>query len=359
MKTKGPVLLIVSLTALVLTAPAANAEQVKSEYAPEKQSRDFNGGVGGWVNSEDVGGVCLIQMLTCPSITNEYVADSGFIRTSGNSLLGVISEAQGTWESPSFIYRGAKGENPDSLEFSMDRRADVGSLVEAEGDAEYSVDLVGAGRTVELIDRRTLEGADEFTSVGGEVQRSKVQEGKRYRFRIRTDYTTTVTVIGQFATADYDNVRLLAKAKKAKDGKDGKNGRNGNGGNNGRGGNNNGGKNKCKGKTPSKKELRKVVTQGKRKDQRVRLAGKKLKVKVANKGKSQVNCKVQIKARVKGLTKSDDARVKKGKSKTLRLKTKNDAARVKLASQKRAKIKFRVKAEGRKATVKDRRKIRG
>ncbi len=353
MKTKGPVLLLVSLAALVLAAPAANAKQVKSEYAPEKQSRDFNGGVGGWVNSEDVGGVCLIQMLTCPAITNEYVADSGFIRTSGDSLLGVISNAQGTWESPSFIYRGAKGENPDSLEFSMDRRADVGSLVEAEGDAEYSVDLVGAGRTVQLIDRKTLEGADEFVSVGGEIQRSKVQKGKRYRFRIRTDYTTTVTVVGQFATADYDNVRLLAKAKKSDDGKDGRNGRDGRGGNN-----NNGGKNKCKGKTPSKKQLRKVVTQGKRKDQRVRLAGKKLKVRVANKGKSQVNCKVQIKARVKGQTKSDKARVKKGKSKTLRLKTKNDAARVKLASQKRAKIKFRVKAEGRKATVKDRRRIR-
>ncbi|MBA2763122.1 MAG: hypothetical protein H0U42_00335 [Thermoleophilaceae bacterium] len=356
MKTKGPVLLLVSLVALVLAAPAANAEQFKSEYAPKKQSRDFNGGDGGWTSSESSGGLCLIPSLTCPAITNEYVADSGFLRTSGDSLLGVISEASGTFRSPDFRYRGAEGKRPDTLEFSMDRRADVGSLIEAEGDANYQVDLVGDGRRLALIDTSPLEGADVFTGVGSDVPVSKVDKGETYHLEIKSDFVTTATVAGQFATADYDNVKLVARAKDSKNGKDGKDGRDGK---NGRGGDGNGGKNKCKGKTPSKRELRRVVTQGKAKDRRVRLSGRKLKVRVANRGKSQVNCKVQIKARVKRKTKSDSARVNKGERKTLRLKTKNEAARAQLASKKRVKIKFRIKAEGRKATVKDRRKIRG
>ena len=184
MKTKGPVLLLVSLAALVLAAPAANAEQLKSEYAPKKQSRDFNGGDGGWTATEESGGACLIMMLTCPAITNEYVADSGYLRTSGNSVLGVISEASGTYRSPDFRYRGAEGDRPDTLEFSLDRRADVGSLIEAEGDANYKVDLVGDGKRLALIETSPLEGADTFTGVGSDVPVSKVDKGETYHLSL-------------------------------------------------------------------------------------------------------------------------------------------------------------------------------
>lgn len=334
------------VASLVVSAPAMAAT---SKYAPNKTARDFNGGVGGWTNSSEVGGLCLIQGLTCPSITNSHQGD--FIRTSGDSLLGVVSEAKGVWESPEFEYEGAGGDEADSVEFSMDRKADVSNLVNAQGSAEYSVDLIGGGKTINLIDRRTLEGADDWKTVGSDVVSSKLKDGTDYHFRITSEFVTTVTVIGQFADADYDNVELLAKSKSGGGG--GTTG--GKRGPRGRPGKSGGKKNTCKGKAPSKRELRNMVTKGK--SQRARVRGSRVRLRVRNGGKHQLNCRVQVIGKIQGKTKSDRVRVRKGKSKELRMPI-NAGSEASLRAAKRVKVKYRLKTEGVKTNANDRVRVR-
>ena len=329
---------------LIVSAPAFAAS---SKYAPDATARDFNGGVGGWTNSSDVGGLCLIEGLTCPSISNSH--QGTFIRTAGDSLLGVISQGVGVWESPEFEYEGAGGDEADSVEFSMDLRADVANLVEAEGSAEYSVDLVGGGKTI-LLDDGALQTSN-WKTVGNDVASSKLKIGTDYHFRITTQYVTTVTVLGQFADTDYDNVELLAKSKSGGGG--GTSG--GNRGPRGRPGKSGGKKLSCKGKSPSKKDLRNLVTKGK--SQKARIRGSRVRLRVRNDGKHAVNCRVQVIGKIKGRTKSDRVRVKKGKAKDLRMPM-NTGAEASLRAAKRVKVRYRLKTEGVKTNANDRVRVR-
>jgi hypothetical protein len=334
------------VASLVVSAPANAAS---SKYAPDKTARDFNGGVGGWTNSEEVGGLCLIQGLTCPSITNSHQGD--FIRTSGDSLLGVVSSAKGVWESPEFEYEGAGGDEADSVEFSMRRRADVSNLVEAEGSAEYKVELVGGGATINL-DRGELDGADDWTTVGNDVASSKLEDGTDYHFRITSHFVTTVTVVGQFADADYDDVELLAKSGSGGGGGGTAGGKRGPRGRPGKSG---GKKNTCKGKAPSKRELRNMVTKGK--SQRARVRGSRVRLRVRNGGKHELNCRVQVIGKIQGKTKSDRVRVRKGKSKELRMPI-NTGSEASLRAARRVKVRYKLKTEGVKTTAHDQVRVR-
>lgn len=327
--------------ALLAIAPAT-ASAGTTKYSPKLES---------YTGTKSVGGLCLIQGLTCPTITN--TKSGGMLRTSGNSLLGVVSEATGVFTSPSFKYKGADGADADTVEFTMDRRARVSNLVEAEGDAEYSVELIGGGRTLQLIDRKTLEGADGFTTVGADVPSSKLKDGTDYQIRITTKYVTTVTVVGQFASADYKAIELSAKAKSGggsnQGGKNGRNGKNGRDGKDGRGA-----KNACKGKIPSSKQLRDIIKKGK--NQKANVHGSRLRLKVSNK-KNSVNCRVQVIAQAKGATKTDRVRLSRNKTKTLSMEIKKSKAAA-LASAKKVKMKYKLKVEGRKAKFNDKVKVK-
>jgi hypothetical protein len=347
---------VAACAGLLVAAPVAEA--ATSKYAPNAQSRNFNGGVGGWTNSERAGGLCLIMGLTCPSITNSHQATGGngggFIRTSGNSLLGVISEAEGTWTSPSFRYRGADGDEAGSVDFTMDRRADVSTLVQAEGQATYRVDVVGGGGSRQIIDSTPLQGADNWESVSASVPVSELEIGDRYRIRITSEFVTPVTVVGQFADVDYDNVELIADTSGAR-GPRGPRGRAGGSGGGGK-------KLTCRGKTPSKKELRRLMTKGRNDNARARVKGSRLRLNVANKGKHKVRCRVQVigQARLTGdgkATKSDRVRVKDGKSKQLRMVIRN-RAETRLRASRRVRMRYRVKTEGKKVRVNNRVRLR-
>lgn len=350
---------VAACAGLLVAAPVAEA--ATSKYAPDAQSRNFNGGLGGWTNSERAGGLCLIMGLTCPSITNSHQPTGGngggFIRTSGNSLLGVISEAEGTWTSPSFRYRGADGEEAGSVDFTMDRRADVSTLVQAEGQATYKVDLVGGGGSRQIIDSTPLQGADNWESVSASVPVSDLEIGDRYRIRITSEFVTPVTVVGQFADVDYDNVELIADTSGAR-GPRGPRGPRGSAGGSGGGGK----KLTCRGKTPSKKDLRRLMTKGRNGNARPRIKGRGLRLRIANKGKHKVRCRVQVigQARLVGdgkATKSDRIRVKDGKSKQLRMGIRSGKS-TRLRAAKRVRMRYRVKTEGKKVRVNNRVRLR-
>lgn len=342
MRKNGLTVAAIGMALLVIAPATASAGTTK--YSPKLES---------YTSTKSVGGLCLIQGLTCPTITN--TTSGGFLRTAGNSLLGVVSEATGVFTSPSFKYKGADGDDADSVEFTMDRRARVNNLVEAEGDAEYSVELVGGGRTLQLVDRKTLEGADGFTTVGADVPSSKLKDGTDYQIRITTKYVTTVTVIGQFATADYKEIELAAKAKSSGGGSNqgGKNGRNGKRGRPGKDGR--GAKNACKGKTPSAKDLRNVIKKGK--NHKAKVSRNALRLKVSNKKKHGVNCRVQVIAQAKKATRTDRVRVERNKTKTLSMQIKK-SKRASLASAKKVKMKFKLKVEGRKVNFNHKVKVK-
>ena len=331
-------LTVVALSVALFAFAPATASAASTKYEPN---------LAEYTATEEVGGLCLIQGLTCPSITNENNGE--FLRTSGNSLLGVISEATGVYTSPKFTFKGADGDDADSIEFSMDRRANVNNLVEAEGDATYSVELVGGDKTFQLVDTQPLSGADGFTGIGADVPTSKLKDGTDYEMRITTNYVTTVTVIGQFATADYRNIRLVAKSKDGGSNQGGKNGRNGKDGKDGRGA-----KNACKGKVPSKKDLRNFIKKGK--NQKANVHGSRLRLKVSNK-KNGVNCRVLVIGKAKGYTKTDRVRVKRGNTKTLSMEIKDSKA-TRLASARRVKMKYRLKVERRKVNVSDKVRVK-
>ncbi|MEA2347142.1 MAG: hypothetical protein QOG62_929 [Thermoleophilaceae bacterium] len=342
---RNRVLTVVALgAALLAVAPAtASAASNKTKYEPKLT--EYKG-------TSAVGGLCLIQGVTCPSISNTNGA--GYLRTSGNSLLGVLANATGTWTSPVFKYKGAAGDDAENIEFTMDRRANVTNLVEAEGDATYSVELVGGGKTFELVDNKTLTGAKNFTGIGADVPTSKLEDGTNYQIRIVTAYDTTVTVVGQFAFADYKDIALTAKAASGGGGSNqgGKNGKNGNRGKPGKDGR--GAKNACKGKTPSAKDLRDMIKKGK--NQKANVHGSRLRLKVSNK-KHGVDCRVQVIGQAKGATKTDRVRVARNKTKTLSMQIKKSKA-ASLASAKKVKMKYKLKVEGRKAKVNDKVRVK-
>jgi hypothetical protein len=87
-------------TAAVFGTPgSAFADQV-ADYHPDQQSRDFAGGPGGWAGTESAAGVC-VQDLTCPTVTDSWVATDGagggadgFLRASISNVVGAESTSR-------------------------------------------------------------------------------------------------------------------------------------------------------------------------------------------------------------------------------------------------------------------------
>ena len=203
--------------ALVAAAPAA-ADTTK--YAPQDQSRTFDGGPGGWSSSSDYGGLC-IPALTCFTVGAEHVADggptgagNGFLRVDLFTIADAVTRTSAVLTSPSFRYRGADGEEPRKLTFSMDRRTDLGALIPAISDnATYTVKAVpDFGPAVTLIETTSLVGAEDvWTRVEPvTVDSDELVIGRRYALEITSTFLPQVEVIGT-GSVDYDNVVLAAR----------------------------------------------------------------------------------------------------------------------------------------------------
>jgi hypothetical protein len=204
---------------MALAAPAG-ADEV-SDYPADPAARDFTSSAGNWTSTSSFDGSCIAPVL-CPTITNAFVpvggADGdGYITAAFTGVAGVNAVAgtsTSVWESPRFVYAGARGEDPTSLVLAMNRRASVDQLLAVEGNsADYSVQLRdvsagGAGPTV--IGPATLAGADTWRpATSGALDPGRLNRGDTYRIRITSRYTTGTSVLVS-GTADYDNVGLRA-----------------------------------------------------------------------------------------------------------------------------------------------------
>jgi hypothetical protein len=220
MGVRGKTIAVVGLVCASLAVSAGAATAATSEYATDQQARDFNGGAGGWTSKTGHGGLC-IPLVTCYLTQAGPVASGGptgaadgFMRSELFTIADAVTSTSSTLTSPQFVYRGADGEEPKSLTFTLDRRTDLGALLPVITDnATYSVVArqVG-GPAVTLIPSTTLAGAeDKWTSIAPvELNANDLAVGRSYRLEITSTFQAGIQVIGT-GTVDYDNVVLTAR----------------------------------------------------------------------------------------------------------------------------------------------------
>jgi len=219
----GSALRALAIAAACIAATAAlpaAAGAATNLYAPNAQSRTFDGGIGDWIADVTYSGVC-VPGLTCLSVTNEHQADGGpdgagdgFIRSEATSLASLLSTTDVIWDSPVFRYRGAGGRVPQSLTLGLDRRTDLSSLLPVIGEeALYSVEAVpaGGGAPVALIDPTSLEGAEDewISDPTTSVAPGALEVGELYLLRITSEFSADLALLAS-GTVDYDNVVLRA-----------------------------------------------------------------------------------------------------------------------------------------------------
>jgi hypothetical protein len=337
----------------LVLAFAAAAVAAGSKYPPAAASRGFSGSAAGWTSSSGNDGLCQPPLL-CATVTNSYQdtggADGGgFIRSAYTGVAGATAvggTTRGVWESPSFTYSGAAGGQAATINFSLDRRANVDQLLAVAGNsAEYTVrliDVTRAGEALTLIAPTTLAGANSWTGVSsGSIDPDSLRPGDQYRIHITSSYTTGTSVLVT-GSADYDNVVLSASDGVGPGGKKGTGKGKGNGG----------------GASSSQRleEMLRQATPG-----TAVLRGKKLFVRVKCPRKIGHACRTTAQGLLRKhrpATLKRTVRLRSGKSKLLVLRVK-PKARKQVAKRKRLLVRQKVRAG--KATVtivKSRRLIR-
>lgn len=228
-----------------LALPGSALAEVTS-YHPAENGRSFVTGPGGWGHTTSSEGVC-IEQLTCPTVTNSWLASGGtrggadgHLRTAIENVAGAESVSRATWTSSAFRYRGVDGDAPDEVTFEVARRVDLTALLANTGtSATYTVEMVDAGSGV----ARTLIDSAPLGSVEGgwmrtrriDVKPSSLEVGSRYLIRITSTFSTAARVFRE-SYVDYDDVLLRAVKDRSGGGGSGGGGSAGGGGNGGGGG---------------------------------------------------------------------------------------------------------------------------
>jgi hypothetical protein len=206
------------VAAFAIIVPAASA--ATSDYHPTTDSRTFGTTAGGWTGATVLNpALCIIPGVTCPASTDSFVASGGaggpsdgYIRTSLSGIAGVLTTTNSTWQSPAFTYNGVAGATPATVNFSMDRRANVASLLTLLGSANYTVSLrdITASTTVAVSGPTTVTNQPTWASTASvAVAPAALTIGDSYQIRIVSQANLPVAVLPS-VTFDYDNVLLRA-----------------------------------------------------------------------------------------------------------------------------------------------------
>jgi hypothetical protein len=219
-KIRTPGLLALAGVVVIALAAPQLAGAASSAYPKPSQARSFHTSDGGWKGFVSYGGTC-VPSLTCPTVTNDYVANGGtggqgdgYLRTTIDSLLGVAATSRGTYKSPAFTYTGAKGLEPSGLVFAIERRSSLAALLAVTGNsADYSVDLVDLtqpGNSTSLISNEPIGDQNAWVANSVSVPPADLTLGDRYRVRIMSVFTTGAVVVPG-GSVGYDDVVLRAK----------------------------------------------------------------------------------------------------------------------------------------------------
>lgn len=325
---------------LFMLLGASTAQAAQSVYPTSTPQRTFDSGLAGWSSDKSSEGLC-VPVLLCPVVTNSYqptggaVNNGGFIRTSLGSLTGVGATSSGLFTSPAFKYTGVNGKRPSSLTFKLARRSNVAALLAVTGnDATYSVKLVNMSghANVVVLEDEPLEGANGWADIPSvSVDPTQVKVGDYYRVRITSRFVSGVQVLPG-GSADYDRVRLIARADSTGGGGNG-------GGGSGSGGGGGGGGDSFFGKGGGKATVTAVARR--RSDQ--------LRLTVRCASKPDYRCKARVAAQLsKGgpvVTSNRTIRVRPGQKRRVSVEIKA-RYRDEVANRKRIVTKLRSKLRG-------------
>lgn len=218
---------LVAVLAVGLVAASNASAAVTSNYHPDAVSRDFNtlghGAPHNWTGSTSNSGLCLLPGAVCPDVDNNSIptggappntnGSSGYIQAEASGLANVLSSGTSTWTSPSFVYDGAKGFNPDDVTFNLDRRADIDALLINLGDVDFSVELDNTtDGTSQTLYAEDVDDDDDWTAIPTvTVDPASLDIGDDYQIRIVTTFSYFIGLLPS-VTVDYDNAVLNASA---------------------------------------------------------------------------------------------------------------------------------------------------
>jgi hypothetical protein len=212
---------IASLAALAAVALPASAsgQAAASTYPPNPDSFGFFDSVGGWSGSTDSTGLCIAP-LTCPSITNSYVAnggtfgpDDGHLRSSAFGLAEAAGTTEAIWTSPTFAYQGAAGQQPTDIVLSFASRSNIAALLSVATDVNASIELIdvtAGGVASRLVNEAPVFHTDTWTRVPlVVVHPGQLTIGRSYQIRLVTEFDYLADVL-PMGNVDYDDVIMIA-----------------------------------------------------------------------------------------------------------------------------------------------------
>lgn len=163
-----------ALALLGASSPGATAATATTEPHPAG-ARGFDAGAAGWtatVRQDGSGLTCSgllhIPGVTCPAVSNGWQAGGGdgFLRTSVETTVGLLSSTTVDWTSPSFTVAAA----PDLASLGYELRGSSGTLLNL-GTATVAADLldVAAGTAAPLTRAVAPPISTGFVGAGGSV----------------------------------------------------------------------------------------------------------------------------------------------------------------------------------------------
>lgn len=213
-------------TASLAAAPIAIADPITTTTVyPGGDGTTFANSNGGWASSVSYSSACFPSGVghCCPEIVNSYVTGGGVTspsdghvrtETAATDSVALITSSSSTWESPAFLYRGAEGESPTVLAFSMQRRSTAQDLLSTGSTLNRRVRLVDQidGDVIPIFPMQSVgaAAAGVWTAADtADIAPGLLAVGKSYRLRVTTEITPSAFVLPP-ATVDYDDVALTA-----------------------------------------------------------------------------------------------------------------------------------------------------
>lgn len=341
-------------------APGLASADVVTDYPPAPDARSFASSDGGWTAGVERSNVLCLPGVTCPQVTGFHVgtggtagANDGFLRSSVVGLGSLLTTTRTTWTSPNFVYNGAGGAQPTSVQVSFGARNDANALIDLLSDVDRTVllDDLALGATTVIPETDVAKTPAWGSGGSAAIAPGQLVLGHEYRIRLVTDLDMPVALVPS-GTFDVDDVVLRATKTEAPGGTTpGGGGGAGSGGGGDDGGGSSGTANNGGNSGAAPGGLLSAT-----------LRGGYIYVKVKCKKQARAKCKFKLTAREKGkrstkATKAGKAKVKPGKRKTMKLKVKRRSL-AKLESAKKVMFTGTVKAGPVKAKVAKRLKLR-
>lgn len=178
---------------------------VGSTFEPDAQ---------GW---ESAGSGCVPDLQTpllCSTVNEHRTTGGnpgGALFTTFTTFANIAGsvEGAGTWRSPEFTLTGT----PTGAQFSLQRKATIGGLINQGGEVTFTATLVRTDVTPNtrkpLVTQTITENEPAFVTVPAQnIDAANLQAGGKYRIELAGTFTSLLQALQGTVAIAYDNVRL-------------------------------------------------------------------------------------------------------------------------------------------------------